>query len=535
MLISIALMTSSCWKSQSYRAFKYCLEGSPSSFNPQTATDGDTFDASSRTVYNRLVEFKPGTTMVKPSLAKKWEVLENGRRLRFYLRKNVKFHSNGFFKPSRDFNANDVLFSFKRMRDSNHPFHNVGDGTYKYFESLGMTSIVEDVVKVNDFVVDFKLKKPEAPFISTLAMDFASVLSKEYADYLEQSDQKEFLDFKPIGTGPFKYDRYIEGEKIFFTRFSEYFKKPAKIENLIIKVVPNGGERVKMLLAGQCDFIKSPPLERISELIKNPTVKVIDSQAMNLSYLAMNTEVEKLKSKKIRTAISKSLNRLLYIERVYFGRAEVAHLPLPPNTWASNTNIEKIKYNKKKAQKILKESLNNKRLSVELWTLPIARPYLPNGKLLAEYIKNDLYDVGIDVKLVTYDWISFLNKISKGEHEMVLYGWTGDNGDPDNFLNNLLSCSAASGGNNLARFCNKEYDESILKAKAVTDIAIRKEEYTKALKIFRKEMPLVPLAHSKIYKVMSSKVENYISTPFGTESFENIYLTDWKKNEGSFW
>lgn len=525
----IGSLSISCWKTESYKAFNYCLEGSPSTFNPQTAIDGDTFDASSRTVYNRLVEFKPGTTMVRPSLAKKWEVLDDGRRLRFFLRKGVRFHSNNFFKPTRDFNADDVLFSFKRMRDTNHPFHKVGGGNYKYFESLAMTSIVENVVKVSDHVVDYVLKKPEAPFIATLAMDFASILSQEYAEYLAQSDQKEFLDFKPIGTGPFKYERYIEGEKTFFTSFSDYFKTPAKIKNLTIKVVPNGTKRVDMLLKGQCDFIKSPPLESISELIKNPGIKVIDSQAMNLSYLALNTEVEKLKSKVVRKAISRSLNRRLYIERVYFNRAEVANLPLPPKTWASDTEIEKIKYSKSSARKVLKKELNEKRMTVELWTLPIARPYLPNGKLLAEYIKNDLYEVGIDVKLVTYDWITFLDKISKGEHEMVLYGWTGDNGDPDNFLNNLLSCSAASGGNNLARFCNKEYDEAILKAKIVADIEIRKKEYKKALKIFREEMPLIPIAHSKIYKVMTHKVKNYTSTHFGTESFEDVYLSDWKR------
>ena len=93
----------------------FCSEGSPEGFNPQLYTAGTTFDASSQAVYNRLVEFERGSTNIIPALAEKWEVSPDGQQYTFHLRKGVKFHSTADFKPTRDFNAEDVLFSFKRQ------------------------------------------------------------------------------------------------------------------------------------------------------------------------------------------------------------------------------------------------------------------------------------------------------------------------------------------------------------------------------------------------------------------------------------
>ena len=494
------------------------------------AVDGDTFDASSQTVYNRLIAFKPGTIELIPSLAKKWKILEKGRRIRFFLRSNVKFHSNDIFTPTRSLNSEDVLFTFKRMRNTNHPYHNVGVGRYTYFESSGISHFLEDVIKVSDSIVDFKLRNSDSTFLSSLAMDFASVLSKEYADFLLKTDQKELLDFKPIGTGPFIFKSYKELSRVSYKAHEKHFKSSPRIKNLIIKIIPDGKKRIKMLLKGSCDFIKSPPLEEIPNLMKSKRIKVLNTQTLNLSYLAFNNEKEKFKNKEVRKAIAKALDRKKYIDRVYFGRAELARGPLPPQIWAYDSSVASlIPFNPTEAKATLKKFYPKNNLSVELWILPIARPYLPNANLLAKYIKRDLQRVGVDVNLITYNWNAFLEKTSLGEHEMVLYGWTGDSGDPDNFLNLLLSCSAVEGGSNLAKFCHSSYDQYVLRAKKNMNRNIRKIEYKKALGVFREEMPLIPIAHSKNFKVMRSEVEGYHPSPFGTESFESVYLTDWGK------
>ena len=134
----------------------YCSEGSPEGFNPQFFTTGTTADASSVPIYNRLVEFEIGTTNIVPGLAESWTAAPDGLSYTFKLRKGVKFHSNAKFTPTRDFNADDVLFSYNRMADPNHPFAKVTPGqTYSYFEDMGLKDIVEKVEKVDPMTVRF--------------------------------------------------------------------------------------------------------------------------------------------------------------------------------------------------------------------------------------------------------------------------------------------------------------------------------------------------------------------------------------------
>src|SRR6202171_6734712 len=117
----------------------YCSEGSPEGFQPQFFTTGTTFDASSGPMFNRLVQFQLGTTNIVPALAESWTVSADGKTYTFKLRKGVKFHSNANFTPGRDFNVDDVLFSWNRMADDNHPFHKMTAGqTFAYYDDMGM-------------------------------------------------------------------------------------------------------------------------------------------------------------------------------------------------------------------------------------------------------------------------------------------------------------------------------------------------------------------------------------------------------------
>ena len=118
----------------------YCSEASPESFNPQIASSGPSFVASSQVLYNRLINFDPVKNTPVPSLATEWNVSPDGKTWTFTLRKGVQFNSNKFFKPTRDFNADDVLFSVLRQKDANHPYHNVSHGQYEYFHDVGLDS-----------------------------------------------------------------------------------------------------------------------------------------------------------------------------------------------------------------------------------------------------------------------------------------------------------------------------------------------------------------------------------------------------------
>lgn len=211
----------------------YCSEGSPEGFNPQLFTSGTTVDASSAAIYNRLVDFKPGTVELQPSLAESWEVSEDGKRYTFHLRKGVAFQSNKYFTPIRDFNANDVIFSFMRQKDANNPYHKVSNGAYTNFESMEFGTLIDRIVKVDDHTVRFELSRAEAPFVADLGMYFATIFSAEYADAMLKAGTPQRVDNDPIGTGPFQLVQYQKDAKILYKAFDRYWEGKPKIDRLV--------------------------------------------------------------------------------------------------------------------------------------------------------------------------------------------------------------------------------------------------------------------------------------------------------------
>ncbi|VDY62751.1 Dipeptide-binding protein [Shimwellia blattae] len=225
----------------------YCSEGSPEGFNPQLFTSGTTYDASSVPIYSRLVEFKLGTTDIIPGLAEKWDVSADGKTYTFHLRKGVKWQESKLFKPTRDFNADDVVFSFDRQQNPKNPYHGVSGGSYEYFEGMGLPALITGVKKVDDYTVEFTLSRPEAPFVADLAMDFASILSKEYADNMLKAGTPEKVDLNPIGTGPFQLLQYQKDSRILYKAFPGYWGTKPQIDRLVFSITPDASVRYAKL------------------------------------------------------------------------------------------------------------------------------------------------------------------------------------------------------------------------------------------------------------------------------------------------
>lgn len=522
LIATLALLVG--FSAQAGKTFVYCSEGSPSTFNPQLATDGPTFNASSHTVYNGLVEFKHGSTEIEPALAESWTVSKDGLTYTFKLRKGVKFHTTENFKPTRDFNADDVLFSFNRQRDTNHPFHKVSGGRYEYFQGMDMAKTIRDIKKKDDLTVEFVLTKQEAPFLANLAMDFASILSSEYADNMMKAKTPEKMDTLPVGTGPFVFKSYQKDNLIRFTANSTYWKGTPKIENLVFAITPDPSVRSQKLKAGECNLIAEPAPQDIEAFKTNNKLQVMEKEGLNVGYLAFNTQKGPFAKKEVREAINYALNRKAYLEAIYMNRAALAKNPIPPTIWSYNESTKDFDYNPEKAKELLAKAGFPNGFEAEMWTLPVSRPYNPAGKKMGEMMQADLAKVGIKVKLVTYDWPTYLEKSKKGEHQMIQMGWTGDNGDPDNFLNVLLGCQSVEAGSNLARWCYKPFNDLIQQAKSVTDTKKRTELYKKAQTIFKQEAPWATLAHARVYRAMSNNVIGYKIHPFGTEQFETVDL-----------
>ncbi len=527
LLAGLCLFIYGCENSHHYDQAKlntliYCSEGSPDSFNPLTATSGTTVDASARQLFNRLVTFEPGTLNIIPSLAESWTI-EGKTKYRFKLRKNVRFHSTDYFKPNRPLNADDILFSYYRQQDQKHPYHFIGGGKYPYFQSQKMGQQITTLHKVDDYTIEFILKKPSAPFLSILATEFMSIQSAEYADYLAQKDQKHLFDRFPIGTGPFKFKRYQPNAYIRYEAHEHYWQGKESIEQLIFAITPDPYLRFARLTAKECDVMSSPLPIQVQAAQKQKYVVPIDTPSLNVAYWGFNTRVPPLNSQKIRQALNHAIDKNKIIDAVYFGTAETAVNPLPPNMWSYHQAIEDYAYNPELSKQLLMDAGYQNGFELDIWTFKEQRIYNPNAKKTAELIQQDLKKVNVKVNIITYPLETLLERMNEGEHQAFLLGWSADNGDPDNFLGTLLSCHSDQ---NYAFWCDQHFDAIIADARSISDRQSRTELYKEAQVIFKEQAPWTPLAHSKQYLLVNKRVNNLKLAPTGGIYFSGVTLSN---------
>ncbi len=500
----------------------YCSEGSPEGFNPSLYTAGTTFDASSRPIFNRLVEFERGTTKIVPALAESWEVSGDGLEYSFKLRKGVKFHSTKNFTPSRDFNADDVLYSFNRQLKADHPYHKVSGGAYEYFNGMGMPDLLKSVDKVDDHTVRFVLTKPEAPFIANMGMDFASILSAEYADKMSKAGTPENVDLNPVGTGPFQLVAYQKDAVIRYQAHPDYWAGKAKIDKLIYAITPDPSVRYQKLKAGECHVMPYPNPADLEAMRKDPDLKLLEQEGLNVGYLAFNTEKSPFTDRRVRQALNMAVDKSAIIDVVFQGAGKAAKNPIPPTIWSYDDSTKDYPYDPVKAKALLAEA-GVKNLETNIWAMPVQRPYNPNAKRMAELIQADWAKVGVTAKIVSFEWGEYLKRSKAGEHDTVLLGWTGDNGDPDNFLYVLLGCDAAKGANR-ARWCHKPFDDLLRKAKQISDVKERTRLYQQAQAVFKEEAPWITIAHSVVFMPVRKEVQDYKIDPFGGHIFYGVDL-----------
>ncbi|MBA8839240.1 ABC transporter substrate-binding protein [Ochrobactrum sp. RH2CCR150] len=518
----VALMSGAA----SAKTLVYCSPASPEGFDPAAYTGGDTFDASSRTAYDRLVEFKHGETTIEPGLAESWEVSKDGLEYTFHLRKGVKFQTTDFFTPTREFNADDVIFSFERQAKKDNPWHEYTAGvSYEYFDSMEFPTLIKEIKRVDDHTVTFVLSRPEAPFLADLAMDFASILSKEYADKLQADKKMDDLNQFPLGTGPFTFVAYQKDAVIRYKANPDYWGGKEKIDDLVFAITTDPAVRAQKLKAGECHIMSYPAPADIEGLKADSNLKVDEQPGLNVAYLAYNTLVAPFDKPEVRKALNQAINKKAIVDAVFQGSGEVAKNPIPPTMWGYNNDVKDDEYNPEEAKKAL-EAAGVKDLKMKVWAMPVSRPYMPNARRVAELIQSDFAKVGVGVDIVSMEWGEYLKKSSDKDRDgAAIMGWTGDNGDPDNFLGVLLGCSGV-GNNNRAQWCYKPFEDLIQKAKITADQGERAKLYEQAQVIFKEQAPWATLDHSTVFMPMSSKVSGYKMDPVGIHRFTGVDIAE---------
>ncbi|APW42632.1 ABC transporter substrate-binding protein [Rhodoferax saidenbachensis] len=522
LLCAIALPALLALAPASAKTLVYCSEGSPENFYPGVNTTGTSFDVTEQ-IYDNLVDFERGGTKVVPGLAESWTISKDGTEYTFKLRKGVKWQSNKNFTPSRDFNADDVLFMIERQWKENDPFFRVTSPNHAYFGDMGMPALLKSVDKVDEYTVKFTLNQPEAPFLANLAMQWAGVQSKEYAIAMLKAGSPEKIDQDPLGTGPFQLVQYQKDAIVRFKAFPQHYAGKAKIDDLIFAITPDASVRWAKLQKGECHVMPYPNPADLDAIRKDANVTVMEQPGLNIGYLAYNTTKKPFDDVRVRKAINMSIDKKAIVSAVYLSTGIPATNPIPPGQWSYNKAIKDDAFNPTEAKKLLAAAGYPNGFTTDLWAMPVQRPYNPNAKRIAELMQADLAKVGVKAEIKSFEWGEYRKRMQSGEHQMGMLGWTGDNGDPDNFLNTLLGCSSAkSNGSNVAKFCYKPFEDLVLKAKVTSNVAERTKLYEKAQVIFKEQAPWFTIAHAVQLKPVRKEVIDFKLSPFGRHTFYGV-------------
>ncbi|MEJ2026960.1 MAG: ABC transporter substrate-binding protein, partial [Limibacillus sp.] len=292
------------------------------------------------------------------------------------------------------------------------------------------------------------------------------------------------------------------------------------IDDLIFAITPDASVRWQKLQAGECHVMPYPNPADLEDMAAHDEINLMEQEGLNVGYLAFNTEKEPFTDKRVRQALNMAVNKQAIIDVVFQGAGKAAKNPIPPTIWSYYDDVQDYPYDPEKAKAMLAEA-GVSGLKTNIWAMPVQRPYNPNAKRMAELIQADWAKVGVEAEIVSFEWGEYLKRSKDGEHETVLLGWTGDNGDPDNFLFVLLGCEAASGANR-ARWCYRPFDDLLVEAKQTADVAERTRLYEEAQVIFKEEAPWITIAHSVVFKPVRKEVKDFRIDPFGGHVFYGV-------------
>src|SRR5690625_1318910 len=473
------------------------LEAEPTSMDAHQLSDYNT-SRTAMELYDQLVRFKDGSTELEPGLAEKWDVSEDGLEYTFYLRNDVTFHDG------TPFNAEAVKFSIDRQIDEDHPFHDTGQYPYADF-TFGM---VDSVEVVDEYEVKITLTEPFAPFLSNMAMHSASIVSP--------SAVEEFGDdftANAVGTGPYKLVKWDPGVEVILEKNEDYFKGAPSIDKLIFKPITESETRLAELEVGNLDLIVNVPPDNLQYLREDDRVQVLEEPSMHVWWTAFNTQIEPFDDVRVRQAFNYAINKESIIENILQGTGELANSPLPPIVWGHNPNVDNYPYDPEKAKELLEEAGYGDGLSIT-YSIPESGSGMQQPQAMATAIQADLAEVGVDAKIETVEWGTYIDEVfvpvEESTMEMHQMSWIGDNGDPDNFLYILLSGEQwPTAGFNDSYYQNDEVDELLAKARVTKDKGERTEMYERVQEIVMEEAPWIVLDHEKQTIVTSSRLKNF--------------------------
>jgi ABC-type transport system substrate-binding protein len=441
-----------------------------------------------RSLYEPLVSFKDDFMELEGRLATGWTLSPDGLTLTFELRQGVTFHDGA------PFTSEAVVFSFQRLLDPAHPHRPRATPHVSNFREI------ERVEAAGPHKVVFALRRRDSVILQRLALYTASIVSPGAV-----RRHGESFPANPSGTGPLRLARWERGVRMQLETFPGYWGPKPPVPRVLVLPVPSPQTAVEKLRKGEVHVVDHPALGDVRALERDPSVRVCVRESLNICCLGFNMRRAPYNDLHFRRAVSLALDRRALNELAYHGLADPAANVVPPSLWGDIAPTPPYEHDLAKAREELARA-NLPSNEVELIHVTISRPYMPEPRRVAEWVKDQLRKIGLDVKLTGYDKSAYGQKTREEGHPMFLLGWSGDFPDPDNYLYPLLHGDNA-GDLSGSFFDDPEFDDAVSRARGEPDPARRRELHARAYARYREEMPTLPQVHLKQIVVVATGVD----------------------------
>jgi peptide/nickel transport system substrate-binding protein len=442
------------------------IAADPTGFDPE-AVANNTSGFIMAAVFDSLVRYKPGTTEVEPGLAKSWDISPDGLTYTFHLRTGIKFHDG------TPFNAAEYIKTLDRQLKKDDPNTIYNTGPVEGYEDFTFGSVAS-YSAIDDSTVQFKLKEPSAAFLNSLAMVWNGVVSYDAAAKLG----KDFRN-KPVGTGPFIFKEWKSRDQIVLDANPDYWKGKPKVDHIVFKEYPDAQAALLALQRGETQIMGDVATQVIPKLRTDKDIVVLTQPGLTVNGMAMPNDTPPFNDKRVRQALNYAVDKEAMNKALYGGLAVTMTSPLPEAQWGFDKSLKGYPYDPAKAKQLLAAAGVKLPLKIELLTYNTPRGYNPAGADMAVALQGYFAKVGIDVDVRKSDMGAFLATVRSGNyHGLFATGWSGDNGDPDNFVGALWG-SYGMPVNDTSHYKDPAVDTLMQQAAAEVDHAKRIEMYHK--------------------------------------------------------
>jgi peptide/nickel transport system substrate-binding protein len=492
-------------------------------------------------MYETLIKLKPGTTELEPGLAKSWTSNEDGTSWTFELQTGVTFHDGS------PFNAEAVCANFDRWYNFTGSFQNASATYYWQFGFGGgfakpasedvagpEESLYESCEAVDEDTVILNLTRPSATILQALTLGPLSIQSPTAMEEFGANEGEVDADGifhptgtygteHPSGTGPFKFESWTREDRLVLVRNEDYWGEKAKLDRLIFRPIADNAARLQALQTGEIHGYDLVEPQDIPTIEADENFQILDRPAFNVAYVGFNISTPPLDDIEVRRAIAYGLDRQAVVDNFYGGRGQVATQFMPPELAGWAEDVTQYEFDPDMAKQILQDAGYTLPVKIEFWyPSDVTRPYMPDPKRNFEAFRASLEQSGFKVTPKSAPWDpDYLGLNNEGKQPLHLIGWTGDYGDPDNFIGTFFQTDNPQFGLQKSDELNP-VQEILDQAEAETDQAARTELYMEANRMLMELLPGVPYAHTQPAIAFRADVEGYVPSPVDNQYFATV-------------